>query len=126
MTKRHLVTTARRLVKFATRWDFLALVLLVAPRILWFESDSLVTRGDLIYPLRGADFYGSLNGAWRDVDLGVVSVFQPRLARPLYWFSALSDFSGLNLTVSEVIYVFVLSWLAAFSIYFLFVSFIGQ
>lgn len=87
----------------------LAVFLLVNLRVLnWFESPYIVTGGDFRPPLVPGAFLERALYAWNDVDLGVPSIYSPRILDPFYLLVTVLEYAGANTYISQMMATFLI------------------
>jgi hypothetical protein len=74
----------------------------------WFEPPYIVTGGDFRPPLVPGAFLKRVLYAWNDVDLGVPSIYSPRILDPFYFLVTAFQYAGANTYISQLAATFLI------------------
>jgi len=83
----------------------------------WFEYPYIVIGGDLKPPLVREAFIKRVMYSWDETDLGMPSVYPPRILDPFYFFVTVFQALGVSLYLSQIVAVFLLYFFSSILMY---------
>lgn len=104
-------------LKFTEIIIVIALFLFSLRVLTWFEYPYIIVSGDLRPPLVYEAFIKHVLYTWNEIDLGVPSVYTPRILDPFYFFIIVFNMFGLSLYLSEMLTMLLIYFLASVLMY---------
>jgi len=101
-----------------SEWIVLFIFFLLSLRVLnWFEYPYITISGDYRPPLVSEAFIKHAFYVWDEIDLGIPSIYLPRILNPLYFFIVSFQMLGINVYLSQMIATFLIYFLTSILMY---------
>ena len=108
-----------RFISKFSEWIVLLIFFLLSLKVLnWFEYPYIIISGDIRPPLMPEAFAKHALYMWNEIDLGIPSIYVPRILNPLYFFIICSQILGINAYSSQIIATFLIYFLTSTLMYF--------